>query len=146
MINDLLIIKFVQLCLAHKSYSWKENPCQLQVFPNRKLRIQLVNLFPSEFDVTASTDCSSDYVTITTGDPAQVKENTSTVEKSEEKNREALPPGTAASRLPPTSSPWASCWRSSFTPTRSSSDFPFLSKDFAFFRRISNLKCHLPQL
>ena len=29
----------------------------------------------SEFDVTASTDCSSDYVTITTGDPAQVLES-----------------------------------------------------------------------
>ena len=28
----------------------------------------------SEFDVTASTDCSSDYVTVTTGDPAQVLE------------------------------------------------------------------------
>ena len=81
MINDRLIIKFVQLCLAYKSYSWKENPCQLQVFQNRKLRILLFDLFPSEFDVTASTDCSSDYVIITTGDPAQVKENTSTVEK-----------------------------------------------------------------
>ena len=81
MINDRLIIKFVQLCLAYKSYSWKENPCQLQVFQNRKLRILLFDLFPSEFDVTASTDCSSDYVTITTGDPAQVKENPSTVGK-----------------------------------------------------------------
>ena len=33
--------------------------------------VDLVSVL-SEFDVTASTDCSSDYVTVTTGDPAQV--------------------------------------------------------------------------
>ena len=38
------------------------------------IKIQFVTFVLSEFDVTASTDCSSDYVTVTTGDPAQVWE------------------------------------------------------------------------
>ena len=103
-------------------------------------------LLLSEFDVTASTDCNSDYVTVTTGDPAQVLE--AFIEESQKyKNpkgskrspktgrppktlfwsdlfvnflllREAPPPATAASLPLLTLSPWASCSRSSSTPTR----------------------------